>query len=264
MSSLDIAATGMHAQQVMIEVISNDVVNSNTTAFKKAIAQFQDLPYINKNRIAFSPRSGEEKNIIPAGFQVGLGVEVIGTKRINTQGTLQETGKELDIAIEGKGYFTLIDDNGEIRYSRDGSFNINSEGEIVSSHGHLLFPEMIVPEEITQITITKKGEVRALTSTGTETITIGQIELAIFPNENGLTPIGANLFKANESAGEPMILTPTQANAGEILQGYLESSNADPITLVTELLRAQRGYEMCNKAFQVSADVYKQISNIQA
>lgn len=131
-SSLEIAATGMYAQQVMIKVISNDVVHSNTTAFKKAMAQFQDLPYLDKSRIGFSPMLGEEGNMIPTGFQVGLGVAVVGTRRINTQGSLLETGKELDLAIEGKGYFMLIDDDGEMRYSRDGSFTSNADGEIVS------------------------------------------------------------------------------------------------------------------------------------
>ena len=263
MSSLYIAATGMHAQQSMIEVISNNIANSNTTSFKRHIPQFHDLPYIDKSRVSYSEDLGDEGNMIPVGFQTGLGVEVVATNRIHTQGSLLESGRELDNAIYGKGYFMFLDEDGEVVYSRDGAFQTNADGALVSTHGYLLAPEITIPDNVTQIIISKSGEVQIATDESVEPIVIGQIELALFPNENGLHEIGGNLYKETNISGDPIILRPGEHHAGEISQGYLESSNSDPVQMMTNLLRAQRIYEMCSKAFQVGADVQKQINNIQ-
>lgn len=263
MTSLDVSATGMHAQQLMIDVISNNIANTNTTAFKKMMAEFTDLPYMDKAKINVPPNSTEEETSIPTVFQVGLGVEVSATNRINTQGGLLETNRELDVAIQGKGYFTLANENGDIAYSRDGVFSTNAEGMLINSSGYFLSPEIIIPENSTKVLITKDGKIESLIADDIDPVILGQIELAIFSNENGLRSLGANLFTESNTSGPPILLSPSESNAGNLFQGYLESSNADPITLMTELLRAQRGYEMCSKAFQVSADVFKQIHNIQ-
>ncbi len=262
MSSLDVSATGMHVSQVMIDVYSNNVVNSNTTGFKKSLAQIQDLPYIDKNRIGFSLGTGEDGNSVPVGFQIGLGAEVVGVRTVFTQGTVMQTDKELDLAIQGKGFFIFVDDNGDNFYSRDGAFSLNSEGQIVNSHGYLLSPEITVPEDAVKVLINRNGVVEASVVGEIDPVVLGQIELASFINEDGLYKVGGNLFAESNISGEPIILNFSDGN-GVVLQGYLEASNADPISSITGLLQAQRGYEMCSKAFQVSVDVYKQINNIQ-
>ncbi len=262
MSSLYIAATGMHAQQTMIEVISNNIANSNTTGFKRHMPQFHDLPYVDKSRVGYSEYD-EGNNRIPVGFQTGLGVEVVATNRAHTQGSLLETGRELDNAVYGKGYFILLDDEGEMVYSRDGSFLTNSNGNLVNTHGYLLAPDITIPDNVTKVNISKTGEVQIETDDTIEPISVGQIELALFTNDNGLHEVGGNLYKATNISGEPIILRPGENNAGSISQGYLESSNSDPVQMMTNLLRAQRIYEMCSKAFQIGADVQKQINNIQ-
>jgi len=258
MRALAIAATGMNAQQLNVEVIANNIANINTTAFKRARAEFTDLLY-QPERPAGVPNRGNQ-NPIPEGAQVGLGVRNAAIRNLHIQGALTSTNNKLDVAINGRGWFQIEGENGETFYTRAGTFNKNAEGQIVTIDGNLLMPQMSVPQDTTEIVINKTGEVFARIGTQVDMQSLGQITLANFANDAGLEPMGGNLYRETPASGTPVVGIPGDPSFGTIEQGYLELSNVDPVKEITELITAQRSYEMNSKVIQAVDEMYSTIS----
>jgi flagellar basal-body rod protein FlgG len=258
MRALAIAATGMSAQQLNVEVIANNIANINTTAFKRARAEFTDLLYQDE-RPAGVPNRGNQQPI-PEGAQVGLGVRNAAIRNLHIQGALTSTGNKLDLAINGRGWFQIEGANGETFYTRAGSFNKNAEGQIVTIDGNLLTPQITVPADTTEIVVNESGEVFALTSTQTTMQSLGQITLANFANDAGLEALGGNLYQQTTASGSPVVGVPGDPSFGTVEQGYLELSNVDPVKEITELITAQRSYEMNSKVIQAVDEMYSTVS----
>ena len=258
MRALAIAATGMSAQQLNVEVIANNIANINTTAFKRARAEFTDLLYQDE-RPAGVPNRGNQQPI-PEGAQVGLGVRNAAIRNLHIQGALTSTGNKLDLAINGRGWFQVEGTNGETFYTRAGSFNKNAEGQIVTIDGNLLTPQITVPAETTEIVVNESGEVFALTSGQTTMQSLGQITLANFANDAGLEALGGNLYQQTTASGSPVVGVPGDPSFGTVEQGYLELSNVDPVKEITELITAQRSYEMNSKVIQAVDEMYSTVS----
>jgi flagellar basal-body rod protein FlgG len=258
MRALAIAATGMSAQQLNVEVIANNIANINTTAFKRARAEFTDLLYQDE-RPAGVPNRGNQQPI-PEGAQVGLGVRNAAIRNLHIQGALTSTGNKLDLAINGRGWFQIEGANGETFYTRAGSFNKNAEGQIVTIDGNLLTPQITVPAETTEIVVNESGEVFALISGQTTMQSLGQITLANFANDAGLEALGGNLYQQTTASGAPVVGVPGDPSFGTVEQGYLELSNVDPVKEITELITAQRSYEMNSKVIQAVDEMYSTVS----
>ncbi|MEM7616961.1 MAG: flagellar basal-body rod protein FlgG [Pseudomonadota bacterium] len=258
MKSLSIAATGMQAQELNVEVISNDLANVNTTAYKRRRAEFQDLLYQTQQRMGASSSSVD--TIIPAGIQIGLGVNTGAIYRITEQGELTQTSNTYDLAIGGKGYFVVDLPDGDIAYTRAGTFSLNADGLIVTQDGFTVSPGITVPLETTNVSINEEGEVIVTLNNEATTQNVGQFDLAIFVNEAGLDSIGNNLLTETEASGVPILGTANVDDYGNLLQGFLESSNVDPITALTDLIAAQRGYELNSQVIQ-TADEMMQTAN---
>jgi flagellar basal-body rod protein FlgG len=242
MRALKIAATGMAAQQMRVETISNNLANMNTTAYNARRAEFSDLHY---QQVA---RAGEvnasDGTVLPTGIQLGLGVRPTAVSIHLSQGALSATGSDLDIAVDGRGYLEVMLPSGESAYTRDGSLKRSADGMIVTSDGFPVAPEIVVPQETRSISINPQGEVYAYFADATEAQLLGQFNLVGFPNAKGLEALGDNLFSETEASGAPLVTTPGEDGLGTLRQGYLEASSVDAVREVTELIEAQRGYEM--------------------
>tara|TARA_R110000787_G_scaffold161985_3_gene275366 strand:+ start:1102 stop:1887 length:786 start_codon:yes stop_codon:yes gene_type:complete len=250
MSSLNIAATGMMAQQYNVEVTSNNLANMNTTGFKRQRAEFQDLIYQDLVRVGST--SSDSGTIVPAGIQLGVGVKLSATYRIMQQGNLAQTGNTYDVAIQGKGLFKITLPSGEDAYTRAGSFQLSPEGEIVTTDGYTVDPGLTVPADAIAVTINASGEVLAQISGQLAPTNVGQLTLVTFPNEGGLEAIGDNLFIETPASGNSTEGVPGQAGIGTILQGYVETSNVNAVEEITNLITAQRAYEMLAKAIETT------------
>ena len=250
MRALDIAATGMQAQNTTVEVIANNIANMSTTGFKRSRAEFQDLMYENLRGVGSNSSSS---SIVPAGAQIGLGVKTAAIYRIASQGNLQQTGNALDLAINGAGYFQVTLPDGETAYTRDGTFSLAPDGTIVTADGYAVHPGIAVPTNATAITISPAGQVQATIAGQTAPQSLGTIQLATFPNEAGLAAQGGNLFLQSAASGSPVTGPPAAAGFGTVLQGFVESSNVNVVTEITNLISAQRAYEM-NSRVITSAD----------
>lgn len=262
MRSLNIAATGMLAQQLNVEVISNNIANMNTTAYKRQRADFQDLLYQNLERIgATSADSGE---IVPSGIQIGLGVKAGSVYRVTEQGNLISTGNKIDLAIQGRGYFQVQLPNGDNGYTRAGALQLSPNGELVTADGFLLNPAVTVPQAAEDIFINKTGEVQAKISGAVDPSVVGQIQLTTFFNAAGLEAIGDNLFLETPASGTASAGTPgSSGGVGTLLQGFLETSNVNPVNEITSLITAQRAYEMNSKVIQASDEMLSVTSNLR-
>jgi flagellar basal-body rod protein FlgG len=249
MRSLGIASTGMQAQQTNVEVISNNIANVSTTGFKRAKAEFQDLLYQSEARVGTA--SSEAGTILPTGTQVGLGVRNAGITRVLTQGALTQTDNKFDVAVDGRGYFGITLPNGEIAYTRDGSFKASATGEIVTSQGYTVNPGITIDPKATDVTINQAGEVIATLSTGKQT-TVGRLQISLFANEAGLDALGGNNFMPTDASGDALPGVPNDPGYGVIRQGYLESSNVNVVQEITSLIQAQRAYEMNSKVIEAS------------
>ncbi|WMW64864.1 flagellar basal-body rod protein FlgG [Nitratidesulfovibrio liaohensis] len=247
MRSLWTAATGMVAQQLNIDVISNNLANVNTTSFKKSRAEFEDLMYQNM-RIAGSATEGD--NRIPTGIQVGMGVRPTTVHKFFTQGDYSNTGNSLDLAIEGDGFF-LVQVNGEDAYTRAGAFKLNQDGVVVTANGYTLQPEFTVPAETKSITVTENGHISALDTNGTA-LAEADIPLYTFINPAGLEARGRNLYTPSEASGEAVEGVPGENQVGTIAQGFLEMSNVEVVDEMVNMIVGQRAYEMNSKAIQTS------------
>ena len=253
MRALSIAATGMAAQQLNVEVIANNIANINTTGYKRTRAEFTDLLYQLERVHGVPAQSGE--GLVPEGAQLGLGTRLSAIRLLNIQGPLANTGNKLDVAINGPGWFQVAGPNGETLYTRAGAFNTNATGQIVTADGYAIEPSISVPAGTTDIHINQTGEVFTQMQGEANMVSVGQITLANFPNSAGLTAAGGNLFQASEVSGAATTGLPGETSFGTVAQGYLESSNVDPVKEITELISAQRAYEMNSKVIQAADDM---------
>jgi flagellar basal-body rod protein FlgG len=262
MRSLDIAATGVLAQELFVDVISQNLANINTTAYKLQRPGFQDLIYEDLRRMGTN--SSDNGTIVPTGIQLGSGVKTAAIYRNNTEGPLQSTSGTLDLAVQGNGYFQIQMPDGTIAYTRDGSFQLSSTGQIVTADGYPLLPNITIPQGATSISIEQTGDVFVQLQGQTNPQQVGTIQLANFLNENGLSAIGNNLFDQTFASGPPTLANPGSEGIGNVLQGYLESSNVDPTTEITNLIRAQRAYEFNTKVItkddEMLSDLYQSIT----
>ncbi|WP_045834902.1 flagellar basal-body rod protein FlgG [Hyphomicrobium sp. 99] len=258
MRALSIAATGMSAQQTNVEVIANNVANINTTGFKRSRAEFADLLYQTDRAAGTAAR--DDDTIIPEGNTIGLGVRTVAIRNLSAQGPLASTNNKLDLALSGRGYFQVQGENNEILYTRDGAFNKNATGQLITLEGNLVVPNITVPTTATDVVVNAAGQVYAVIgATGTQQL-LGQLSLANFANETGLAPLGGNLFQETPASGSPVIGSPGDVGFATIQQGYLESSNVDPVKEITELISAQRAYEMNSKVISAASDMYTVIT----
>ncbi|WP_299906851.1 flagellar basal-body rod protein FlgG [uncultured Paracoccus sp.] len=242
MRALQIAATGMSAQQTRVEVISNNLANMSTTGYNARRAEFADLHYQQATRPGSITAS--DGTVIPAGVQLGLGVRPTAVSVNLQQGSLTETNGDLDLAIDGDGYLEVRLPSGTSGYTRDGGLKRSPEGLIVTSDGHAVTPEITIPDDARKISINAAGEVWAYFADQVQPTMLGQLTLASFSNEKGLEAIGSNLFLETGASGAPMVATPGQSGLGTLRQGYLEESSVDAVREITELIKAQRGYEL--------------------
>ncbi len=261
MRSLDIAGTGMQAQQTNVEVISNNIANMTTTGFKRRRAEFQDLIYQNMRRVGSN--SSDTGTVVPSGAQVGLGVRTAAIYRINEQGNLQQTSNSHDVAIKGNGYFQVTLPSGETAYSRDGTFGLSPAGQIVTADGYPVAPGITVPANATDVTINAGGEVQAKIDGTTNPTTVGTIQLAVFPNDAGLEAKGDNLLMASAASGNAVTGNPGQPGFGSVLQGFVESSNVNIVSEITNLITAQRAYEMNSRVITTSDQMQSTLTNLR-
>ncbi len=261
MRSLDIAATGMQAQQTNVEVISNNIANMTTTGFKRRRAEFQDLIYQNLRRVGSS--SSDAGTVVPAGAQVGLGVKTAAIYRISEQGNLTQTSNSLDMAIQGAGYFQVTLPSGDVAYTRDGTFGLAANGTIVTADGYVVAPGIVVPSNAASVTVNAAGQVQATVTGQTTPQTLGQLQLAVFPNEAGLDAQGDNLFVQTAASGSPVTGTPASVGFGTVEQGFVESSNVNVVSEITDLITAQRAYEMNSKVISSADDMLQTLTNVR-
>ena len=262
MRSLYIGATGMLAQQTNVDVISNNIANMNTTAYNRRRAEFNDLLY--QNIIRPGAQSSASQTMHPSGLQLGLGVRTAAVYRITEGSGLINTSNTLDLAIQGRGYFQVELPEGKgTAYTRDGAFQRNGDGVIVTHDGYIVQPEITIPDNAIEVYINNSGEVWVKQDGETDQINVGQLELATFINEAGLEAMGQNLFIETESSGAPNVDNPDTEGFGSILQGYLETSNVNAVSEITELVSAQRAYEMNSKIITISDEMLTTINQMK-
>lgn len=261
--SFNIAATGMIAMQYMVDVIAGNIANSNTTGYKSSRPNFSDLMYQTELRMGtLAAESGEK---IPTGIQFGLGVAINSTSKDFKQGTLTPTGRKLDVAINGAGLFKVQLPNGDTAYTRDGGFQLNENGDIVTTSGFIVSPGINIPIEAgNNISISPDGTVQYTTLSSTTSIVAGQFDLATFNDLAGLDAIGGNLYLQTAASGDPTEGKPQDPNFGYIQQGWLEESNVEPITEIMKLIKAQRCYEMNSKVIQTSEQMERTATEAKA
>ncbi len=260
MRTLSIAATGMLAQQTNVDVISNNIANMNTTAYKKQRAEFQDLLYQQVSRPG-SSTGGDTK--VPAGIQIGSGVKTGGVYRINEQGALAQTGNPYDMAVQGKGYFQVTMPDGTTAYTRDGSFQISDQGELVTQDGYPVQPGITVPQGALDVSVSKTGLVEVTVAGNTQPQQLGQLQLATFMNESGLEAKGGNLFLETSASGQPTVGSPGDTGIGTLTQGYIEASNVNPVSEITSLITAQRAYEMNSRVVKTADEMLATTSQLR-
>ncbi|MGZ8363893.1 MAG: flagellar basal-body rod protein FlgG [Caulobacteraceae bacterium] len=262
MRALSTAATGMAAQQLNVEVISNNIANMNTVGFKRQRAEFQDLLYQDMER-AGSQTSGSG-TVVPTGIQIGAGVKAGSVYRITEQGAMTQTGNKLDLAIRGRGYLQVLLPSGETAYTRAGNLSRNADGQLVTDDGYQIQPQISIPQDATDISISATGQVQA-TSPGQATPqTIGQLQLASFTNEAGLEAMGDNLFMESGASGAAVAGDPGSDGFGTLMQGYTEASNVDAVTEITSLINAQRAYEMNSKVITAADQMLQATSQLKS
>ncbi|HYE33914.1 flagellar basal-body rod protein FlgG [Methylocaldum sp.] len=256
--SLWIAKTGLDAQQTHMSVISHNLANVNTTGFKKERALFEDLLYQNVRQVG---AQSTQNTTLPSGLQLGTGVRTVATEKIHTQGNILQTQNSLDIAINGRGFFQILTPNGDIAYTRDGSFKLDSTGQIVTNGGYPLEPAMTVPQGALSVTIGNDGTVSVLEPGNPTPNVIGNIQLADFINPTGLEPIGENQYRESVSSGAPIVGTPGEDGIGKVVQGSLETSNVNVVEELVNMIETQRAYEMNSKAIATTDEMLGFASN---
>ena len=260
MRALSTAATGMMAMETNIQVISNNLANMTTTGYKRQRAEFQDLLYEHVSRIG--TQTSTQGTILPVGIDIGSGVKSVGTPRLMTQGSLTQTGSPLDIAIRGDGFFKVQLPDGTYAYTRDGSFKMDAQGRIVTAQGNLVQPTITIPPNSTGLTINQQGQLSVTPPGSTTSTVLGQITLTTFINDAGLQAQGSNLFTATPASGSPQDGVPGTNNAGTLLQGSLEQSNVEAVTEISNLIAAQRAYEMNSKVISAADQMLQTTSQL--
>jgi flagellar basal-body rod protein FlgG len=260
MQSLSIGATGMLSQQLNVDVISNNISNMTTTGFKRRRAEFQDLLYRNLRRPGAT--SSSIGTIVPSGIQIGAGVKTASVNRLHEQGSMEVTNNNLDLAINGRGFFQIQRPDGETAYTRAGSFQLNPDGDIVTGDGYLVEPNITVPEDAIDISVNENGEVFVKLDGQIEPQNVGQLQLVSFANPAGLEAIGQNLLLETPASGDPTTGNPGDDGFGRIEQGTLELSNVDIVSEITRMITAQRAYEMNSKVIQTSDEMLGEIARM--
>lgn len=261
MRSLAIGATGMQAQQMNVDSISNNIANMTTTGFKRTRLEFKDLMYQHVDRPGST--SSSSGTIVPTGLSFGLGVRPAATYRIQEQGTLEQTGNDLDLAVNGRGFFQIELPNGDTAYTRAGSFQTNANGEIVTSEGYRLLPGFTVPSNAISVEVNTEGLVSVQLPQQTTMQQIGQLELADFINPAGLESIGDTMFRETEASGQAIVANPGTDNLGAVRQGMVEQSNVDSVKEITLLISAQRAYEMNSNVIKTSDEMMDTVNQLR-
>ena len=259
MNSLWIAKTGMTAQQTQLDVISHNLANVSTTGFKRNRAEFQDLIYQNLRQVGAQTT---EENQLPTGLHLGLGVNVVATSRNFTQGGLQQSGNNLDVAINGDGFFEVTLPDGTTGYTRDGSFQLDAQGRIVTSGGLPVAPGITVPAGTKSISISENGEVSAIVAGSVAPQPLGSLSMSSFVNSAGLQPVGQNMFKESAASGAPQQGTPGTNGLGIVRQGFLETSNVNVVEELVNMIQTQRAYEMNSKAISTTDQMLAKLSQL--
>ncbi|MFV2093560.1 MAG: flagellar basal-body rod protein FlgG [Hyphomicrobiales bacterium] len=261
MQALNIAATGMMAQQLNVEVISNNIANMRTTGFKRQRAEFQDLLY--QNLVRAGSASSSTGSTIPAGIQVGVGVKTGSTYRIMTQGSLVNTEKPLDVGIRGKGFYQISMPDGRTAYTRDGAFALDSTGTLVNQQGYALEPQITIPTNALDVSINAEGLIQVTTAGSSTPTDVGQMQLARFINTAGLEAIGDNLYLETAASGTATTGNPGTDGMGGLLQNFLEQSNVNAVSEISDLIMAQRAYEMNSKVITAADEMMRATSNLR-
>lgn len=256
--ALWIAKTGLDAQQTRMEVVSNNIANVNTTGFKRERAVFEDLLHQNINQVGANSTQDTQ---LPSGFSIGTGVRVVATEKLHSQGNLVNTGNPLDVAVQGKGFFQVLMPDGTLAYTRDGSFQVNQDGQLVTASGYQVQPAITVPEGALSVTIGSDGTVSVLLPGSTAPTQIGSLQLSNFINPAGLQPIGQNLLLESGSSGAPQTGTPGLNGLGTLTQGSVESSNVNIAEELVNMIETQRAYEMNSKAIQSADQMLQFVTN---
>lgn len=259
MRSLWVSKSGMEAQQTQLDHISHNLANSSTNGYKQSHAVFEDLMYQNLRQ---SGANTSEQTQLPTGLQVGLGVRPVATSRQFSQGNLQQTSNNLDLAIQGKGFFQITMPDGTTGYTRDGSFQLDAQGQIVTNNGYVLQPGITVPPTASGVTIGNDGTVTALLPGQVTPQSLGQIQLADFVNPAGLDPKGQNLFTETVASGAPQTATPTTSGLGSLSQGFVETSNVNVVEELVTMIQTQRAYELNSKAIQTSDQMLQKLGQL--
>ena len=259
MRSLWTATTGMSAQNLNMDVIANNLANVSTSGFKKSRADFQDLLY-QILKVPGSPTSADTKS--PTGIQVGLGVKPGSVTKVFTEGDIVQTSNPLDVAIEGSGFLQVTMPDGNTAYTRAGTLKLDGDGRITTSDGYPIEPEIVIPEDALQITISQNGVVSAILGDDTTSTELGNIDLVDFVNDAGLIAIGKNLFRETEASGAALVGTPGENGIGTLLQGYVENSNVNLVEELTQMITAQRAYEINSKVITTSDEMMQTVTNM--
>ncbi len=258
--ALHTAATGMASQEANVNTISNNLANVNTTGFKKARTEFDDLLYETVQEAGARSSGDSEYNV---GIQVGSGSKVSATRKMHTQGSPQMTNNPYDLMVNGEGFFGVIGNNGEMKFTRDGSFNVDAQGNLVTRAGQRVFPGIVVPPNIMSINIAENGVVEAFLRNSPEPINLGQIPVFTFANPTGMRSEGGNLLAATQASGQAIQSVPGQDNAGIVMQGAIESSNVNVMNEMTDLIKAQRAYEMNSKVMGIADQMLQTVNNVR-
>ncbi|NVJ97552.1 MAG: flagellar basal-body rod protein FlgG [Alphaproteobacteria bacterium] len=261
MKALSTAATGMLAQQLNIDVISNNIANMNTTGFKRGRAEFQDLLYQNIERVGAN--SSDAGTVVPSGIQVGVGVRTAGVYRITDQGSLQNTGNMFDLAINGRGFFHIQLPDGQDAYTRAGSFQIDQNGSLVTPEGYTVQPQITIPQDAVDVSINEQGEVFYKQDGQTNPANAGKLTVAIFPNEVGLEAIGGNMFLESQASGAAVQGAAGDPGYGTVFQGFLEQSNVNAVGEITSMITAQRAYELNSKVISTADEMLQAANNLR-
>ena len=261
MKALYIASTGMAAQERNVEVISNNIANMRTTGYKKQRVDFQDLLY--QQYLRAGSQTSDTGSVSPIGIEVGSGVRAAATPRVMSQGTVTQTEKELDVAVDGEGMFGIQLPDGRTAYTRDGSFERNGDGLLVNSSGYQVQPGVTIPENATNVSISSDGIVQAYIGTATTPTQLGQLQLYRFVNKEGLQSIGDNNFVESAASGAAQAGVPNTDGAGKVMQGYLEEANVNPVTEIADLIAAQRAYEMNSRVIQGADEMLSSVSQMR-
>ncbi|MHB9035453.1 MAG: flagellar basal-body rod protein FlgG [Armatimonadota bacterium] len=254
------AATGMEAQQLNMDITANNLANVNTTGFKKSRADFQDLLYQTIRTAGSTQAQGVQ---VPTGIQVGLGTRMAAVQKVFTQGDYKQTDNDLDVVIEGTGFFQVMQPSGELAYTRDGSFKIDGQGKLVTSDGYAVQPEVTIPAEATDISIGEDGTVTVSVAGQTAPQQLGQFQLVKFLNPAGLSSQGRNLLVATDASGEPITASPGQDGLGTLRQGVIEMSNVKVVDEMVNMIEAQRAYEVNSKSIQSSDEMLNIANNLK-